>query len=556
MTIVTNDYATVLKRSGFDSWYHCLPPKLGIDQFKTVLPVMVARDGGEPVIVAKEIDRTNLEIIDSPRVRFVFHTPYFTFDRAGSPTDAAPDLPSAIAAVAGADARLDPRLPVGLYGELAERLQLRRLDRPPFVPPLNCYRVPVSVAQTAPRPYRLAALAGARQYLEELGSAKEAEPWLSAPAGDAFSVLDKLLRTAGVDAIIASTPLNVQELSGIPASLVSAGTWAVYQRGTGEVFVLACRELPWLGLPESKPLGHDPAAALASGTVGYEELDLAMEAFEGLGVAGLPARPTSLLFRRWREMRSFEDLAFYTLGAQVTVRAIGAALSVVRDAVARGDAVTELDAYERYRAVVADEIERRELPIRVRTYFTHVHGGNRSLIPARATGHSLLPLTSLKIDAGLEVYDPGGSLRAVSDVTRSAVESPDAVDAYRLLDRVLAEDVISACRPGTTGEAIFLAGTRALDPHHTELAGKGLSPAGSESYAELLGRDIGHLLGKQEPATVVFQRGNAEPLEPGMVAAAEIQWPYHDHCIGVEDVFMTTEAEPLNLTRGPRQSWV
>ncbi len=553
MTLVTNDYRTVLERSGFDAWYHCLPPKLGIDQFKTVLPTMVADADGTPTIVAKEIDRTNLESIPDPGVRFVFHSPYFTFDRVERRSDAAADLGSALEAVAGDRPLLDPRLAVGLYDELAARLDgASRYDRPAFVTPLNCYRVPRRSVDELARPARAAAVAPARRYLEELGTAKQAEPWLTRQPEATLDALDKLMETHGLEAVLASTPVNVQGLSGVPAGLCGEGAWALYGRGSDEVLVLARRELAWLGLPEAAPLGRGDLAGLIGGRVGYEDLDLTREAYEGLGLAGGAGVPASRLLRRWREACSWQDLAFYVLGAQVTVRAIGAALAVVTEAVRRGQPVSELDAYARYRAVVADEIESRELPIRVRTYFTHTHAGNRSLIPARATGFSLLPLTSLKIDAGLEVYDGTGSLRAASDVTRSALGSASAQDAYDLLDRVLVEDVIDACRPGRTGDDVFAAGAEALEPHHSDLAAGGFCPSDGVPFADAIGRDIGHLLGKQEPATVVFQRGNEELLAAGMVAAAELQWPYHDHCIGVEDVFMTTDGEPLNLTRGTR----
>lgn len=549
MTVVSNDYRTVLERTGFDAWYHSLPPKLGIDQFRTVLPTMVAPEGGEATIVAKEIDRTNLETL-AGGFRFVFHTPYFTFDRVESPSDAAPDLPSAVASLLDGGAELDPRMSVSLYDELARALPgSSRLARPAFVRPLNCYRVPRSLVDELARPAREAALPGARRYLEEMGSAKQAEPWLVRPPAGALATLDRLMTAAGLDAVLASTPVNVQGLSGVPATLLGQDTWALYERGAPDVLVLARRETPWLGLPEAAPFDGAAVSTMFGGTLGYEELDLAKEAADGLGLAdrGVPA---SRLLRRWREASSWEDLSFYVLGAQVTVRAIEAALGVVRDAVRRGEPVTELDAYTRYRAVVADEISSRRLPIRVRTYFTHTHAGSRSLIPARATDYRMAPLTSLKIDAGLEVYDAGGSLRAASDVTRSALGNQAALDAYELFDRVLVDDVIAACRPGRTGDQVFRSGADALEPHHGDLASAGLCPDDGVPFADAIGRDIGHLLGKQEPATVVFQRGNDDVFEPGMLAAAELQWPYHDHCIGVEDVFMTTDAEPLNLTRG------
>lgn len=548
MTLITNDFTTVLTRSGFDAWYHCLPPKLGIDQFHATLPVMVARDGQEPVMVVKEIDRTNLEAIEKPGVRFIFHTPYFTFDRSEKPTDARPNLVAAVAEIAGPAPDLDPRLPVQFYRDLRDGLGLpARPVGDGFIPPLNIYRIGRRTPGVAH--YRGAATAAARPYLDELGAGRAASPWLDAPPSDRLALLDRLMAEQGIDTVLTSTPINVQELSGIPSSLVTDDVWALYGRESESVYVLSRRELAWLGLPESRPAGRATVAELSGATIGYEQLDLSMAAFEGFGIDALAHREASLLLRRWREMRSWEDLAFYVLGAQVTVRAIDAALDVVNEAVRAGRAVTELDAYERYRAKVAEEISGKGLPIRVRTYFTHAHGGNRSLIPARATAHPLNPLTSLKIDAGVEVYDDRGALRAASDITRSAVGSAAAEEVYEILGRVLVEDVIAACRPGRTGNDVFTAGTDRLETFHTKFQEGGFCPPGTTPLRDMIGRDIGHLLGKQEPATVVFEKGNKERFEPGMVAAAEIQWPYHDHCIGVEDVFMTTESEPINLTR-------
>jgi Xaa-Pro aminopeptidase len=154
----------------------------------------------------------------------------------------------------------------------------------------------------------------------------------------------------------------------------------------------------------------------------------------------------------------------------------------------------------------------------------------------------------LKIDAGLEVYDPRGYLRAVSDITRSAVDGSKPCQFYTMLDQTLT-DVIAACRPGRSGADILQAGMSQIDNHRDWLTESGFCPPSERPLVDLFGRDIGHLLGKQEPATVVFQKGCGELLEPGMVAAAELQWPYHSYCVGVEDVFLVTEDNPINLTR-------
>ncbi len=78
--------------------------------------------------------------------------------------------------------------------------------------------------------------------------------------------------------------------------------------------------------PESKPLGSSPVIEIAKGNIGYEELDLTISAFEGFDLSKVATKPASLLLRRWREQRSWEDLAFYVLGAQLTIHAIEAAL--------------------------------------------------------------------------------------------------------------------------------------------------------------------------------------------------------------------------------------
>lgn len=544
---VSNDPQKVSARTGFDSWYHSLPPKLGIDQFHTALPLAVTGDGAAPTVVSKEIDRTNLEAIADPGVQFAFHSPYFSFDTYERTGDAYPTLPDAVAGVAGNEAELDPDLAVGLFTDLARHLHLAPAAGE-FRAPMNHYRVPRATVSAEAVRGRDTAARAAGPYLATMSAAPALREWLARPAGDVLSTLDELMRKAGIDAILASSPLNVQELTGIPSCLLADGVWALYQREAPEVHVLARRELPWIGLPEAATSDASTVRALAGGArMGYEELDLTQRAHAGFGLDAYDAVPASRVLRRWRETRSHEDAAYYLLGAQVTRAGIDEAMRVTEAGMASGDYATELDAYERYRATVAAHVA--TLPIRVRTYFTHTHAGDRSHIPARATAHPISAKTSLKIDAGLEVYDERGYLRAVSDITRSAVGTSEAADFYHLLDRTLLEDVLPGCRPGRTGAEVFAAGMDSLERERTWLVDAGFCPPIDRPLGAMFGRDIGHLLGKQEPATVVFEKGDTATLEPGMVAAAEIQWPYHDYCVGTEDVFLITEKEPINLTR-------
>jgi Xaa-Pro aminopeptidase len=552
--LVTNDPARVLRLSGFDSWYRCLPPKLGIDAFRSRFPILVANETRKPVLVAKEIDRTNLEAIPNPGLELVFHNPYFSFDALGKPPRAHPDVFAAVKAVLdGAKPQLDPALPLMLYGPLAQLDGATRASTGQFVVPAHHYVIPESRTTLPAAGADPDISAATARVAEGLGVSSVVSDWLRRDRSNRFDALDALLNEAGLDAVMASTPVNVQELSGIPALLVQGDVYAFYIRGDRTIHVFSRRELAWFGLPEPGVSTAETIRPLIAGCrVGVEDEDLPQEAFDGLGLSNEQSGPASVTLRRWREMRTWEDLEFYLLGAHVTIAAIDAAISLVTEASRTDSPATELDAFARYRQVTADEIEKTNRAIRIRPYFTHIFAGNRSHIPASATSHVLKPLTTMKIDSGFEVYDRQGYLRAASDIARSAVGDGAPAEFYASLDQGLTDVVIDACRPGVTGDQVFKAGMDWLDTQRSELVAAGFAPPGDASFSELFGRDIGHLMGKQEPATTVFVKGNDWQFTPGMTAAAEFQWPIGDYCFGVEDVFMVTEGEPLNLTRPSR----
>lgn len=333
----------------------------------------------------------------------------------------------------------------------------------------------------------------------------------------------------------------------MPAAQLGPGVWALYQREASVVHLLSRVEVPWLGLPEPEVAGAATVLGIVDGLLGFEELDLSQRAFGAFGLTDATTVPASMLLRRWRERRCWEDLSYYVIAAQATRYAIDAAISLVEKGMASGDLAMEMDAYQRYRAVIAEHIE--PLPLRIRTYFTHSHAGDRTHIPASATAHRIGRETSLKIDAGLEVYDARGYLRAVSDVTRTAVGTDDAKAFYALLDEALIEAAIASSMPGASGAEVFNAGLNYLKKDRGWITDAGFCPPSDRPLTEIFGRDIGHLLGKQEPATCVFEPRDNATMEAGMIAAAEIQWPYRDYCVGVEDNFLITDDGPINFTR-------
>lgn len=550
---MSNDVETVRRRTGFDPFEHSLPPKLAIDGYRSSMPLMATAGNDVPLIFLKEIDRTNVERLKQDGVRFVWHSPYFSFGGLRRPSDSYPNLEAALISELDDPVTLDSRMTVDLYRTLQGALDVRADDEITFSAPRVHYEIQRDDVAMAFAPGRAEIREAAGPFVSDLKT-DQLDRWLSREPDDRFAILDELMDESGLDGLLVASPLAIQDLTGIPIRAIGEEVWAFYLRGSNIVHVLSRRELPWQDLPLATKAGSDTIEELSKGPrIGVEEVAFSFEAWSGFGLKRFEDFPATGLMRRWRERRSWEDVAAYVIGSRLTLEAIHAALSFVDTAFKSGRPVTEIAAYNRYRSKVGSMIRANGLPLHVRTYFTHTHAGNRSHFPASATEHVIPATSSLKIDGGLEIYDSRGMFLGVSDITRSTMGTEEVRSFYELLDAALIKGAIAACRAGAKGSDVFSAGLSFLEPHRSTLIRGAFMPASNGPLTRLFRRNIGHLIGKQEPATVEFAVDSELPLEAGMVGAAEFQWPYADYTIGIEDLFLVTETDPVNLTR-PMQS--
>jgi Xaa-Pro aminopeptidase len=549
MVYLSNDPQYIWEQTGFDGLEHSLPPKLAVDGYRASIPLMAVSPDRAPLLFLREIDRTNVERLSHGGASLVWYAPYFTFGGLPERGEVYVDLLSAIRANLTGEATLDPEMPFELHRALQEGAGGTADLSVRFHPPNHHYVVSCNEVDFA--------FAGGRSQLKEAAAlfatdlnADLLRPWLDRQPEDRFAQLDRLMEAAGLDALLFSSSLSIQDTTGLPLREIGDGAWAIYPAGSPVVHLLSRHEFRSLDLPLAQKADSRSVRDLAGGArVGFEEVALSYAAWKEFGLDELEAEPATSLMRRWRELRGWEDLAAYIIGAQLTLEAIEGAVGFVEAELGAERPVTELNAYERYRSRIGAFIRKHQLPIRVRTYFTHTHAGDRSHFPASATPHHITSDSSLKIDGGLEIYDSRGMFLGVSDITRSAVGSQRAKAFYALLDRALLEGAIATCGPGVKGSEIFAAGLRFLEPYRADIIDAGLMPASDLPMEDLFTRNIGHLIGKQEPATVEFKSSDHGTVEAGMIAAAEFQWPYAKFCIGVEDIVLITDDGPINLTR-------
>jgi Xaa-Pro aminopeptidase len=362
----------------------------------------------------------------------------------------------------------------------------------------------------------------------------------------AFQVLNQLMKGAGVASVLASSPINLQEMTGIPFDRIKSDLLSLY---TGrKIYLLSPR--PVMGMRGRKSFStlREAVEALAGkGTLGVEEKNLDIGRSLALGLSRL--KNASNMFRAWREVRSGQDLAAYILGSLGTKYAMEGALEWTANRMKDRKPVFEKEVQKAFYRLLKEYEKKEKTPLRLEPYFMVLHAGVRTPYPSLPGIFRLsAKMKSLKLDAGIVVKDRGLIL-ACSDLARSITTDKKGEDLYRLMEKAMLEGAIPGGRQGRTGEDVYWAGMRPLLKEERRLRAWKLLPRGG-SLKRDYNRDIGHTFGKQESTTLFFKKGeNVQKLKEGMVSAIEYQWPYQGYALGIEDMFVVGPKYGINITR-------
>ncbi|KJS73557.1 MAG: hypothetical protein JL56_10670 [Desulfotomaculum sp. BICA1-6] len=374
------------------------------------------------------------------------------------------------------------------------------------------------------------------------------------PADSRFTALNDTIKDLNLDLILFSSPLNVQEVTGIPYTYLLANDVLAMYRADGSLYVFSNRPIPYQHLQLKKVYQNMEEAAVSSAPanaskIGIEENHLAYKYCLAFGLQRDKTVAMSSRLRLWRESRAWEELPFYVVAAQATVNGMENALKMAAEKFTVGEEFTESDVqcwlYEQFRYYKASN----GLSAQIMPYFIVLHAGHRSRKPNLPSFELLRGnnTKTLKIDCGVMVLDQNGLLRGASDLCRTLNLSSEAQELYKYLDDLMISVTIPAALPGKNGNHVYLEGVRDMIAHDSRWIELGLLP--KEGLGGKYDRNIGHVMGKQEPASIGFESGNNGVLQEGMVACVEYQWPYYPYAIGVEDMFLITSDGPVNITR-------
>jgi Xaa-Pro aminopeptidase len=356
--------------------------------------------------------------------------------------------------------------------------------------------------------------------------------------------LRALLRDAGLDALLVTSPSNVSYLTGLFASaggvvITSERMWLITDGrylGTAQGLVAEMPGLELVITPSSQPFDHafvDALVTIGQGRAGFESLQLTVKRFNELTkrLAGsAPAvhlEPTEGLVEKLRIRKDAWELEVLS---EAGGRLSDAAKCIIPKALA---GMRERDVA----AVI--EAELRRVGFDKPAFDTIVASGPNSAVPHYRAGDRILT------PGDLVVLDFGGMFRGYAvDLTRTITVGPPSARQRRLLEDVgAAQDAgFAAVREGVAATDIDRATREAM-------ARAGL--------ADAFGHATGHGLGLEvhERPRVAPWRAElpGELLEPGMVFTIEPGAYFPDWGgARIEDDAALTESGARWLTDVPR----
>jgi len=561
MELIT-DLKAIRKEIGLRLEESSLYPKLNLDAYKDVTPILIKKDK-QYALLLKEVETGNFTpggagepAIRKRKVRPIYYSSYFTWEKVAKKQAAFP--PDEVSALTKAfkvkGFEIYPDMALDRFRRLSRGFKLTFAAGRGFKEKTWVYTVDRKKAEAPFLRKRGATTRWALRAVEkELKMNPEDRRVVKKLLGKspfrAFNVLDDLMRQNGIKSLLASSPINLQEMVGIPYDQLQESFLGLYAKG--KIYLLSQGPLKGFGLKKAVavfPTLRDAIGRLAgNGPLGVEEKNLDIGRALPLGLNRL--QNASNLFRAWREVRSGQDLSSYIIGSLGTKEAMEGALTMAAEKLAANQPVYEKDVEKKFFSLVKQYERKAKTPVQLRPYFVVLHAGIRTPYPSLPGNFRLSRrMNSLKLDAGILIKDQGLVL-ACSDLARSLVLDPIGKDLYEMLERAMLEAAIPGGKEGRTGEDVYWSGMAPLLRKEKVLRAWGLLPSNG-SLKKDYNRDIGHTFGKQESTTLFFKKGEkGQTVKTGMVSAIEYQWPYKGYALGVEDMFVVGPHHGINITR-------
>lgn len=509
-----------------------------------VSPVLLERDD-QCFIIISEADSDACRILNGD-INVSVYGRYFTWDKdLNVPVVTFAD---AVKNIVGQDViDCDPLLPMARYSALAEicNINLRDQEAPKLLYSYKKSRKELEAFWSATRDADL------RAFLPLLKKLPHGNLLIEAAniSINGFLPLDTICKSQNLSALYISSPHELEMFTGLPAKLNEQfGMSALFIPDASDILIYS--EYPF-ERHDFRSSGHfaSLADALSSNklvNIAIHKDHLSASVYEIIKEVDTQFVDAAYILKRWQDKRASDDAVYFFVAGNAALFGITEARKFYNRHIEYGQ-LTENDLVAAYNKAVSDFAERYGFKDRIGSYFSIVHAGSRTLLPATAGDYLISSKDkTIKFDMGLTVTDASGCIRAVSDIARTICTVPRLAIIHDKLREILVNELIPAIKSGMSGADIHHIGVELLKPLEADLHAADLLPRGKSVEGYL--RDCGHTLQRQTISSVYFLPGVSEQVEQNMLGCVEYVWPVGDVLIAVEDSYFVTKNGGIAFT--------
>ncbi|MFQ6078589.1 MAG: M24 family metallopeptidase [Thermodesulfobacteriota bacterium] len=554
MAELVTELTEIEKITGLNVMDDLIYPSICLDSTSTAIPIILIKNG-KKYLLCRAVEKACIEEKAIRGFGLVWYNPYFMFDDRKKISKVERDLATAIKQIISEDSvYLHEDISYGIYFHLKDNHVNSEIMSLRDLPALTLYRIPVKevVDRCHSSFQEWKCLAEGALGLFDKDRQKKLKPYLEKPRITGFEDLDRLMTKLGINIICANTTIDLQDLVGIPLRRVPKGILALYHLNAQEVYVASPEELEFSHF--QKVGVAEPGESLirklyGEGRVGVG-IDLPLSMAKALQTDLMNLKLATSVFRSWREGRSLEDLPYYLLGAQATREAVEGALEFAEMKILAQENLSEIDIFHHYLRSLEEFPKKLGANVYFEKYFANLHATSRTLYPSVPGDFPVNSRTHcIRFDTGILAFDERGFLKAATDIGRGMVLKEPGKKLYEILQKTIDDRIIPSLRPGRKGKDIYRQIIEELLEHETKIKQMQLMHDHT-SLEQVYKRNVGHLLGRQEPTSLNLTETQDQELQEGMVGAIEFPWLFGDYAIGYEDMFLVAQEGGINISSG------
>ena len=453
--------------------------------------------------------------------------------------------------------QIDNNLPYNFYHELCLQLnKINILKEKENYPKKNTVVYSISTEKVMERfiTHRQKAQTYAQRIILNSADRSVLEEGISNIEDSRFTLLSSIMKENNFSSVLISSKLNIQELTSLPIKSKSSRICAVYRKEDDKVFILSDCEIDDPRLNKID-IFSDYFQALKTiidknSTLGFEDHLVSVSEYDRFSERGFLLEKGTLAFRRWREYRAGEDLAFYIIAGKASNYAMENTLKEASSLINQSEYKSEKVLFQKYLDYFKEFKIIHNLPYHFSEYFTNFYASDRTLYPSVPSNFMVNKNTEeIKIDAGILLLDSQGLILGTSDIARTLPLSFQSNKIYELIKNTIKKYIIPNIKNVDTFEEIYYQGIKSFSENCEDIMKEyNLCPP-SFSIIRDYNRDIGHLMGKQESFDEKIFKGHKNKLRNNFIGCIEVQWQYKKHALVYEDMWYIGEQKKIaNIT--------